>query len=185
MILMSMVGLVLLIACANVANLLRARAAARQKEIAIRLAIGASRRQIIRQLLVESLLLAGIGGSAGLLVAAWVTDALANFVPADSVMHNLAASADPRVLAFNFGVSILAGILFGLVPAIQTTRPSLATTLKDQAGNLSGVASQIRLRKVLVVAQIALSLLLVIGAGLLARSLYNLKNLDPVSALKT
>ncbi|PYT24094.1 MAG: hypothetical protein DMG57_30005 [Acidobacteria bacterium] len=100
-------------------------------------------------------------------------------------MRNFNISPDARVLAFNFGVSILAGILFGLVPAIQTTRPSLATTLKDQAGNLSGVASQIRLRKVLVVAQIALSLLLVIGAGLLARSLYNLKNLDPVSALKT
>ena len=179
MILMSIVGLVLLIACANVANLLMARSAARQKEIAIRLAIGASRRQIIRQLLVESLLLAGIGGAAGLLVAAWVSDGLVNFVPADSMMRNFTISPDARVLAFNFGVSILAGILFGLVPALQTTRPSLATILKDQAGNLSGAASQVRLRKVLVVAQIALSLLLLIGAGLLARSLYNLKNLDP------
>jgi predicted permease len=178
-ILMSMVGLVLLIACANVANLLVARAAARQKEIAIRLALGAGRRNVIRQLLVESLMLAGIGGAAGLLVAAWAGDLLLSFVPQEASIRSFTTSPDLRVLAFNFAISIAAGLVFGLVPALQTTRPSLATTLKDQAGNVSGAVGQVRFRKVLVVAQIALSMLLLVGAGLFAHSLYNLKSLDP------
>ncbi|HUJ23822.1 MAG TPA: ABC transporter permease [Bryobacteraceae bacterium] len=178
-VLMSMVGLVLLIACANVANLLVARAAARQKEIAIRLAIGAGRRSIIRQLLVESLVLAGFGGAAALLVAAWAGDLLLSFVPSDAAIHSFTTSPDLRVLAFNFATAIVAGLIFGLIPALQTTRPSLATTLKDQAGSVSGATSQVRFRKMLVVAQIALSMLLLVGAGLFAHSLYNLKNLDP------
>jgi len=178
-VLMSMVGLVLLIACANVANLLVARAAARQKEIAIRLALGAGRRNVIRQLLVESLLLAGIGGAAGLLVAAWAGDLLLSFVPQAAAARSFVTSPDLRVLGFNFAISMLAGLVFGLVPALQTTRPSLSPTLKDQAGSVSGAAGQVRFRKVLVVAQIALSMLLLVGAGLFAHSLYNLKSLDP------
>jgi predicted permease len=178
-VLMCMVGLVLLIACANVANLLVARAAARQKEIAIRLALGAGRRNVIRQLLVESLLLAAFGGAAGLLVAAWAGDVLLHFVPSDAAVRSFSTAPDARVLAFNFAISIVAGLVFGLVPALQTTRPSLSSTLKDQAGSISGSTSHVRFRKTLVVAQIALSMLLLVGAGLFARSLYNLKNLDP------
>jgi predicted permease len=162
-----------------VANLLVARAAARQKEIAIRLALGAGRRNVIRQLMVESLLLAGIGGAAGLLVAAWAGDLLLSFVPQEASVRSFTTSPDLRVLAFNFAISIVAGLVFGLVPALQTTRPSLAATLKDQAGSVSGAAGQVRFRKVLVVAQIALSMLLLVGAGLFAHSLYNLKSLDP------
>ena len=178
-VLMGMVGLVLLIACANVANLLIARAAGRQKEIAIRLALGAGRRQILRQLLSESLLLALIGGAGGILVAAWTGDFLLAFLPFESAMRSFSMAPDARVLAFNFGLALLAGILFGLAPALQATRPSLATTLKDEAGSVSAGTSAMRFRKTLVVAQIALSLLLLVGAGLFARSLYNLKSLDP------
>jgi predicted permease len=178
LVLMSIVGLVLLIACANVANLLIARATARQKEIAVRLALGASRGQIISQLLVESLLLSMGGGLAGLLLAVWIDETLVSFLPSVTNTLTISATPDWRVLGFTIAISLLTGIIFGLVPALQATRPDLAPTLKDEVGAITSTAS-IGLRKTLVVAQVTLSLLLLIGAGLFIRSLENLKKVDP------
>jgi len=178
LVLMAIVGLVLLIACANVANLLIARATARQKEIAVRLALGASRGQIVSQLLIESLLLSLAGGLAGLLLAVWIDETLVSFLPSGTRTLTISAAPDWRVLAFTIGISLLTGIIFGLVPALQATRPNLAPTLKDEVGAITSTSS-IGLRKTLVVAQVTLSLLLLIGAGLFIRSLQNLKNLDP------
>jgi predicted permease len=178
LVLMATVALVLLIACANVANLLIARATSRQKEIAVRLALGSSRGSIVSQLLVESLLLSLAGGLAGLVLAFWTDHALLSFLPANSVPMAISAIPDWRVLSFNLGLSVLTGIIFGLVPALQSTRPDLARTLKDQAGAVVGGTS-VGIRKLLVIAQISLSLLLLIGAGLFIRSLQNLKDLDP------
>jgi predicted permease len=178
-ILMAMVGFLLLIACANVANLLIARATARQREIGIRLALGASRLRLIRQLLIESLLLALGGGVVGLLIAEWTGEALLGFLPSDPSMMGISAQPDTRVLFFALGLSVLTGVLFGLIPALQGTQSELASTLKDQASAVvGGNVRNLRLRKGLVVTQVALSLLLLIGAGLFARSLYNLKNID-------
>ncbi|MBV8709106.1 MAG: ABC transporter permease [Acidobacteriaceae bacterium] len=177
-VLMVTVGLVLLIACANVANLLIARAASRQKEIAVRLALGSGRRRIVRQLLVESLLLSTAGGATGLLLAVWTDKVLVDFLPQSSVPMALSPTPDWRVLSFNMVVSVVTGIAFGLMPALQSTRPNMADTLKDQAGAVAGGTST-GLRKLLVVAQIALSLLLLIGASLFIRSLQKLKDLDP------
>jgi predicted permease len=178
LVLTAVVGLVLLIACANVANLLIARATARQKEIAVRLALGASRSRIISQLLVESLALSLAGGAAGLALAVWMDRALLSFLPTGDSPLIISTAPDWRILAFNMGVSLLTGIIFGLVPALQSTRPHLAGTLKDQVGSIVG-GSSVGLRKALVVAQVTLSLLLLIGAGLFIRSLKNLKDLDP------
>jgi predicted permease len=178
LVLMAIVGLVLLIACANVANLLIARATARQKEIAVRLALGAGRMQIISQLLVESMLLAIAGGVAGLLLAVWIDQTLVSFLPSATRTLAISATPDWRILLFTLGVSLLTGIVFGLVPALQATRPDLAPTLKDEVGAITSTAS-IGLRKTLVVAQVTLSLLLLVGAGLFIRSLKNLKGLDP------
>ncbi|HZU27549.1 MAG TPA: ABC transporter permease [Bryobacteraceae bacterium] len=175
--LMGVVGLVLLIACSNVANLLIARASARRKEIAIRLALGAGRRRLVRQLLVDSLLLAALGGTLGVGLAVLVDRALIDFLPAGHTPLSLSSTPDWTVLGFASLVSLIAGVLFGLVPALQATRPDVSTTLKDQAGSVaSGSAG---LRKALVVAQVSLSLLLVIGAGLFLQSLRNLKTLNP------
>lgn len=178
LVLMAIVGLVLLIACANVANLLIARATARQKEIAVRLALGASRGQIVSQLLIESLMLSLAGGVAGLLLAVWIDNTLVSFLPTGTEPLAISATPDWRILGFNLGISLLTGLVFGLIPALQATRPNLAPTLKDQVGSVTGTAS-IGLRKSLVVAQVTLSLLLLIGAGLFIRSLKNLKSLDP------
>ena len=178
LVLTAIVGLVLLIACANVANLLIARAAARQKEIAVRLALGASRGRIVSQLLIESLALAMAGGLAGLLMAVWMDQALIGFLPTGGSQLTLSTTPDWRILVFTFGVSVLTGVIFGLVPALQATRPQLAGTLKDQVGSIAGGTS-VALRKALVAAQVTLSLLLLIGAGLFVRSLQNLKDLDP------
>ncbi|HEX6896146.1 MAG TPA: ABC transporter permease, partial [Bryobacteraceae bacterium] len=178
LVLTGIVGLVLLIACANVANLLIARATARQKEIAVRLALGASRRRIISQLLIEGLALALMGGIAGALLAICMDQALLGLVPASDSPITISTTPDWRILAFTLGVSIATGILFGLVPALQATRPQLAGTLKDQVGSIAGGTS-VGVRKALVVAQVMLSLLLLIGAGLFIRSLTNLKDLDP------
>ena len=178
LVLMAIVGLVLLIACANVANLLIARATARQKEIAVRLALGASRSRIISQLLIESLLLAITGGIAGLALAVWMDGALLGFLPIGDTPLTISATPDWRIMSFNLAVSLLTGIIFGLVPALQSTRPQLAGTLKDQVGSIAGGTS-VGLRKALVAAQVTLSLLLLIGAGLFIRSLKNLKDLDP------
>jgi predicted permease len=178
LVLMATVALVLLIACANVANLLIARATSRQKEIAVRLALGSSRGRVISQLLIESLILSLAGGVAGLVLANWTDKALIGFLPATSVPLTLSATPDWRLLSFNIGLSVITGVIFGLVPALQSTRPDLARTLKDEAGAVVGGTSA-NIRKLLVVAQIALSLLLLIGAGLFIRSLRNLKDLDP------
>jgi len=176
--LMGIVGLVLLIACSNLANLLIARASARQKEIAVRLALGAGRGRIIRQLLVESLMLAAIGGSLGVGLAVTIDRALINFLPSGHTPLSLSSTPDWTVLGFTFAISLLAGVLFGLAPALQSTRPEVANTLKDQAGAVLRGGSA-GLRKGLVVAQVSLSLLLLIGAGLFLQSLRNLKTLDP------
>jgi len=176
--LMVIVALVLLIACSNVANLLIARATARQKEIAVRLALGASRGRLVIQLLQESLLLSALGGVLGIGLAVLLDGALIGFLPHDVTVLTLTATPDATVLAFTLAVSVLTGVLFGLVPALQATRPQLAGTLKDQAGSVVG-GTGVGMRKALVVAQVSLSLLLLIAAGLFLRSLGNLKNVDP------
>jgi predicted permease len=178
-VLMAITGGVLLIACANVASLLIARATARQKEIAIRLAMGAGRGRIMRQLLVESLLLSTIGGVLGLLLAIWIDHSLMAFLPAQTAGLKLATTPDLRILLFTFGVSILTGIIFGFAPALQCTRPDVAPTLKDQVGGIVGGGAQVRFRKALVAMQVTLSLLLLVGAGLFIRSLRNLRDLGP------
>ena len=168
----------LLIACANVASLLIARATARQKEVSVRLALGASRGRIVGQLLVESLLLAAIGGVLGLLVASWTTKFLLQFLPTSETPHVISGRLDFRVLAFNFGLSLATGLLFGLVPALRSTKPDLAPALKDQVGAVVGGGSGVRFRKALVVAQVTVSVLLLIGAGLFIRTLRNLRYVD-------
>ena len=178
-VLMATTGCVLLIACANLANLLLVRASGRNKEIAIRLAIGATRWQIIRQLLLESLSLSVLGGIAGLALAFWADKALMGvYLPSDSTNLSISSVPDLRILSFTFAVTILTGIIFGLVPALRTTKPNIAGTLKDQAGAVVGGGHN-GLRKGLVIAQVTLSLLLLIGAGLFVRSLSNLRNLGP------
>ena len=176
--LLGIVGGVLLIACANVASLLIARATARQKEIAVRLALGASRGRIVGQLLVESVLLAAIGGGLGLVIASWTTKFLLGFLPTTDTPHVISGSIDARVLVFNFALSLATGLVFGLVPALRSTRPNLAPTLKDQVGAVVGGSGGVRLRKGLVVAQVTVSVLLLISAGLFIRSLRNLRALD-------
>mgnify|MGYP002381681389 CR=1 FL=1 len=172
--LFGVVALVLLIACANVANLLLARAALRGPEISVRLAVGAGRWRLIRQLLTESVLLAGLGGAVGVVIALWMQSGLValaarniSFLP-----ENVKPSLNWRVLIFTVGVSLLTGVLFGLAPAWRATKLDLNTALK-QGTRTTGAVS--RLSKSLVVAQVALSLLLLIGAGLFIRSLYNLQ----------
>jgi predicted permease len=177
-VLMALVGGVLLIACANVAGLQVARAAARQREIAIRLALGAGRLRLVQQLLVESLGLALAGCAAGLVIAtALIAPLLSLLVPGEARI-NVSTAIDLRIAGVAFAATIVTGILFGLVPALQATRPRLAPTLKDEAGSVTGSGSAVRLRKALVVAQVALSLLLLIGAGLFIRSVNHLMRVD-------
>jgi predicted permease len=178
-VLMATTGAVLLIACANLANLLLVRGSGRTREIAIRLAIGATRWQIVRQLLIESLSLSGLGGIAGLLLAFWADKALMSiYLPSDSRGLNISSVPDLRILFFTFAVTIATGITFGLVPALRTTKPNIAGTLKDQADAVAGGGHN-GLRKGLVVAQVTLSLLLLVAAGLFVRTLSNLQNLGP------
>src|SRR5262245_5910416 len=179
LVLMAMVGLVLLIACANVANLLLVRATSRRKEISLRLALGASRGRIVRQLLAESLALSIVGGTLGLLAAGWTTGALIRVLPMEDASRALSPDPDVRVVLFTFALSALTGLLFGLAPALQATRGDLASTLKDEAAAVIGGSRGFRIRQGLVVAQVALSLLLLIGAGLFTHSLVNLRSLDP------
>ncbi|MBZ5591140.1 MAG: ADOP family duplicated permease [Acidobacteriia bacterium] len=177
-IIMAVVGLVLLIACSNVANLLLARATSRRSEIGLRLALGSGRYRLMRQLLTESVLLALMGGAAGLLVAYWLADALATFI-ATGGMLSLQISPDTRVLAFTTAVCFASAFLFGLVPAWQATQLEIATALKGSSRTQTGGRPRQRLSRVLLVSQVALSLVLLIGAGLLAHSLANLHRLDP------
>lgn len=174
-VLMCMVGLVLLIACFNVANLLIARAVARQKEVAVRLALGASRRQLLGQLLVESVLLSVIGGVVGLFLSVAMIRGLLSFLPSDGTTMMLRATPDPRILAFSAALALVTGVVFGLAPALQSLRFDLWTTLKDAAGALAGHSGSVRLRKALVIAQVALSFLLLAGAGLFVKTLANLE----------
>lgn len=178
LVLTGMVGLVLLIACANVANLLMARGAARQREIAIRMAVGASRLRLIRQFLVESLTLSLIGGGAGLLVASWTIGLLVGAIPDEASATGLSSSLDLRLLAFTMMLSVATGLVFGLLPALKATRLNLEATLREQGSSVSSGLSQVRFRKGLVVSQVVLTTVLLVGAGLFARSLNNLKNLD-------
>ncbi|MBC7925435.1 MAG: ABC transporter permease, partial [Bryobacteraceae bacterium] len=143
LVLMGMVVLVLVIACFNVANLLVARAVARRKEIAVRLAIGASRAQLVRQLLIESLLLSFTGGAVGLLLAVWTIRGLLSFIQQDGTSMMLRATPDMRILAFDFALALITGILFGLAPAIQSTRLDLWSTLKDVVGAVTGSGSSV------------------------------------------
>jgi predicted permease len=178
-VLMAITGTVLLIACANLANLLLARATGRYKEMAIRLAMGAGRARIVSQLLTESLLLAFLGGAAGIVFAFWADRLLmAAYLPSDTQGLKIATMPDLRILLFTIAVTMLTGLLFGLAPALQATKPDVAPTLKDQAGAVVGGGNS-ALRKGLVAAQVTLSLLLLIGAGLFVKSLSNLRALGP------
>ncbi len=170
LILSGVVALVLLIACANVANLLLARAATRRREIAIRVSLGASRARLVRQLLTESVLLSCMGGATGIALAYWSWDLLLLFMPSVDFPITLAQGLDFRVMAFALALSVVTGLIFGLAPALEGSRSDLVTALKDDAGTVAG-SHKAGLRNTLVVAQISLSLLLLIAAGLLLRSL--------------
>lgn len=172
-ILLVVVGMVLLIACANVGNLLLARAVTRQPEITVRLALGASRGRLIRQLLTESLLLAGLGAGGGILLALWGVQALVTFVAPNSPVH---PHLNALVLGFTLGITFLAGILFGLAPALKAGRTDLVTALKSGSTRVTGGPSRIGITQVLVIGQIAVSLVLLVGANLFARSLLNLEH---------
>ena len=176
--LLGVVGLVLLIACANLASFLLARAEDRRKEIAVRLALGAGRKRLISQLLIETTLLALMGGAAGLVLAQWTLELLMAFRPPLPVPVDFEISLDRTVLLFTAGVSMLAGVAFGLVPALQATDPDIAPTLKNEATG-SGVPRRFNLRGGLVVTQVAFSFVLLIGAGLFVRSLQKAQAIDP------
>jgi putative ABC transport system permease protein len=175
-VLMATAAGVLLIACANIANLLLARGAARQREMAVRLALGATRGRLVRQLLVESIMLALAGGLGGVALGAIAAPMVLSFFANPDVPQPISTSPDWRILLFTFGVATLTGVLFGIAPAVQGTRPDVAPTLKDESGSV--VSSRGRVRKALVTVQVAISLLLLIGAGLFVRTLDNLLKVD-------
>jgi predicted permease len=176
--LLGVVGLVLLIACANLASFLLARAEDRRKEIAVRLALGAGRGALVRQLLTETTLLAVLGGVAGIVLANWTLGLLMAFKPPLPIPVDLDIALDRNVLIFTAGVAVLAGLIFGLIPAVQATNPDVAPTLKDEAGR-TGKPGRFNLRNGLVVVQVAFSFVLLIGAGLFVRSLQKAQLIDP------
>ena len=178
LILMSLVGVVLAVACLNVANLLMARAATRRKEIAVRLALGASRFRLVRQLLTEGILLSALSGALGLMFARWGTDVLLGFLPQGRVPTVLEVKPDLRMLGFTFCLTALTGVLFALAPALQATRSDLIPALKNEAVVVVRGSRPWELRRLLVILQVALSLVLLVGAGLFVRSLRNLKAVD-------
>ncbi|HEV2884230.1 MAG TPA: ABC transporter permease [Pyrinomonadaceae bacterium] len=178
LILLGAVGFVLLIACANVANLLLARAASRKKEIALRAGLGASRGRIARQLLTESLVLSAVGGALGLLLAWWGTRALLALSPPE-LMDLRDTTVNLSVLAFTVGLTLLTGIVFGLVPAFEASRFDLNESLKEGGKNPGGGAGSLRLRNIFVVIQVALALVLLVGAGLLMKSFSRLQSVEP------
>jgi len=183
--LMGVVGLVLLIACSNVAGLMLVRASGRRKEIAVRLAMGASRGRLIRQLLTESVLLSLLAGLAGLLVARWTANLILAFKPPVPIPVSLDLGLDGRVLGFTLGLSLLAGLVFGLAPALQASRPDLIPTLKDDVARWGRSYRRAGLRNLLVVAQVAVSLLLLVGAGLFIRSLQSAQSIDPGFSIRS
>jgi len=176
-VLLAVTATVLLIACANIANLLLVRGAGRAAEMAVRLSIGANRRQLITQLMTESILLAAFGAIAGLLVAKWTLDLIASIMPADSGSL-IAFSLSPTMLTFAGGAAIFTGLAFGLFPALHSTRPDLANTLKNQAGQPGGAKAARRFRTTLATVQIAMSMALLVPAGLFAKSLFNISRVD-------
>jgi putative ABC transport system permease protein len=178
LVLLGAVAFVMLIACANVANLSLTRATARRQEIALRLALGATRWRVTRQLLTESVLLAFAGGAAGLLLAAWGTGVLLRFAPNDLPrIHEI--RLDWRVLAFTFAVSLVTGILFGLVPSLAASSPDLNEALKEGGRGGSGGVKRQRMRSAFVIAEITLALVLLVGAGLMLKSFWRLQRVDP------
>ena len=177
MLLFAITGIVLLIACANIANLLLARAAGRSMEMAVRLSLGATRRQLIAQLLTESIVLAVLGGIVSLLVAHWTLAGILSILPGGAGLL-FDFKLDPMVLLFTAVLSLATGVLFGLVPALQSTRPDLVTELRNNSGKLSGGRGAARFRTGLVTAQIALSMALLISAGLFIKSLRNVSRVD-------
>ncbi|MCI0660950.1 MAG: ABC transporter permease [Acidobacteria bacterium] len=178
LILFGAVGFVLLIACANVANLQLARASVRERETAIRAALGASRRRIIRQLLTESLVFSISGGLIGLLISVWCTDLILKFVPTD-IPRIKEVGLDLTVIAFSFGLSLLTGALFGLVPALQSSLVDLNESLKEGGRSATGGQRRNRFRSLLIVLEVALSLVLLIGAGLLIKSFQQMRHTNP------
>jgi predicted permease len=175
--LLGVTGLVLLIACANIANLLLARGARRSTEMAVRLSIGAGRWQLVAQLLAESMILAILGGAAGLLVARWTLGLVSTILPPEAASV-IVLRLEPRVLLFALGLTLLTGVLFGLFPALQSTRPDLLPTLKGQAGQPGGGRAARRFRTTLATVQIALSMALLVAAGLFTKSLMNISRVD-------
>ena len=184
-VLMVIVALVLLIACSNIANLLLARAADRRKEIAIRLALGSSRARLMRQLLSESLLLAVLGGALGLLFALWTARLIVSFRPPLPVPLALDLNPDAKVLGFTLLLAVATGLVCGLAPALQASRPRLVPALKDEASSLGRGYRRFGLRNLLVVSQVAISTLLLIGAGLFLRSLASAQAIDPGFSLRS
>jgi len=175
--LLCVTGFVLLIACANIANLLLARGAARASEIAVRLSIGAGRGQLVRQLLGESCLLALMGGVLGVFVAQWTLNVIAALLPAEAV-DTIKLQIDPSVMIFAGALAIATGVLFGLFPALHSTRPDLVSALKGQSGQPSGARAAARFRTSLATVQIALSMALLVSAGLFTRSLVNVSRVE-------
>ncbi len=174
--LMGMVGIVLLIACMNLASFLMARAEQRKREIAVRLSLGAGRMTMVRQLLVETMLLGALGGLGGVLIARWAVDALVSVRPPIPIPINLDFPLDGDVLLYTLAISLAAGVFFGLLPALASTRPDLAQTLREEGGGVTGGG---RARNILVVAQMSLSVVLLVGSGLFLRSLQNAESADP------